>query len=111
MNRIQIYDIRLVTMQASTNLEVSDCNIEHVQAKMEISYDFSEKDKKFTYHIDVNDDTSRQLYQIQLNYQFHVNKEGFLDQEIVQHFLNEMQPRLESMLTIIAYESGCSKLS
>ena len=111
MNRIQIYDIRLLKMLVSTNKEAISTDVTHIQAKMEVNYDFCKKEKNFTYLIHVNDANNQELYEIVLQYHFLINEEDFLDQDIVEQFLDEMQPRLETILTIVAYESGFSKLS
>lgn len=106
MRELQITNIKLQHLQVTMNEVKLEFEPDNMQAMLQIRHDFDSSKKQIYYDIVVGESMTEYLFTLECKYQFSVNINDLIEEEIVKEVMCVLEPRIEELLAFISVEAG-----
>lgn len=106
MRELQITNIKLQHLQVTMNEVALEFEPDNIQAMLQIEHHFDNPEKQISYDIIVGESVSKYLFTLKCTYQFSINIEDFIDEEIIKEAMRLLEPHIEELLAFVSMEGG-----
>lgn len=106
MQQLEITNIKLQHLQVTMNEASLAFEPDNVQAMLQIEHNFEGSEKQISYDIVVGESMTEYLFTLECKYQFSININDFIDEEVIKEAMRLLEPHIEELLAFISMEGG-----